>query len=311
MNPASIKETAKLQIMHKEYRYKLDSSSRKFICPSCGKKTFVRFIDSLTKEYLQDNLGRCDREINCGYFKYPNKNKLETTLQAPKVKETTYHDYDLVEKTMDYKGDNNFLNYLRSLFKEDIVQKIKRDYKIGTADFFYNGAIFWQIDDHEKVRGGKIIQYKEDGHRTKNINWVHVHLLKQKKIDEFHLSQCLFGLHLIQIEKDKPIAIVESEKTACIMSVTFPAFLWLATGSLQGINFNKLLPIKNRKIILYPDTSPIRNEKSAYSIWTEKAEYFKQLGFDIHVSDLLENLANEDDRERGFDLADYVNYPKK
>ena len=51
----------------------------------------------------------------------------------------------------------------------------------------------------------------------------------------------------------KTIAIVESEKTACIMSMLFEKYLWMATGSLNGLNYNKIKPLKKRAIILYPD----------------------------------------------------------
>ena len=46
---------------NKNYRYKLDPSSRKTKCPNCGQKSFVGMIDSETGEFLQD-YGRCDRE---------------------------------------------------------------------------------------------------------------------------------------------------------------------------------------------------------------------------------------------------------
>ena len=96
-----------------------------------------------------------------------------------------------------------------------------------------------------------MILYK-NGKRTKNINWVHAYQIKQKIISEFNLNQCLFGEHLLN-ESDKDIAIVESEKTACIMSIHFDKYIWMAAGSLSGLNEEKLTPLKNRKIVLYPD----------------------------------------------------------
>jgi len=57
--------------MKKEYRYKLDRSSKKVICPSCKKKTFVLYIDTLTGEILPENYGRCDRESKCNHKELP------------------------------------------------------------------------------------------------------------------------------------------------------------------------------------------------------------------------------------------------
>ena len=43
------------------FKYSLDKSSKKHICPNCNKKTFVLYIDTVTGEYLPTDFGRCDR----------------------------------------------------------------------------------------------------------------------------------------------------------------------------------------------------------------------------------------------------------
>ena len=57
------------------FRYSLDKSSKKFICPNCNKKTFVFYVDTKTGNYLPADYGRCDREQNCKYHKAPPKGK--------------------------------------------------------------------------------------------------------------------------------------------------------------------------------------------------------------------------------------------
>ena len=57
--------------MDKQYKYNLQKGSAKSICPSCGKKTLVRYVDSVTGECLPEQYGRCDREDKCGYFNIP------------------------------------------------------------------------------------------------------------------------------------------------------------------------------------------------------------------------------------------------
>jgi len=53
------------------HRYILDKKAKKYACPDCGRLRFVRYIDTITGEYLPANFGRCDRESNCGYHKKP------------------------------------------------------------------------------------------------------------------------------------------------------------------------------------------------------------------------------------------------
>ena len=53
------------------HRFILDTSSTKFYCPECGEKKFVQYIDLDTADYLPEQYGRCDREINCGYSLNP------------------------------------------------------------------------------------------------------------------------------------------------------------------------------------------------------------------------------------------------
>jgi hypothetical protein len=62
----------------------------------------------------------------------------------------------------------------------------------------------------------------------------------------------LFGEHLL-IDKTKPVAIVESEKTAVIASVYLPQFIWVAVGSLTNLNAEKCNVLKGRTVTLFPD----------------------------------------------------------
>ena len=57
--------------MESEYKYQLEKGSRKHLCPQCNKKTFVRFIDVESREYLPYEFGRCDRESKCNYYLNP------------------------------------------------------------------------------------------------------------------------------------------------------------------------------------------------------------------------------------------------
>jgi predicted RNA-binding Zn-ribbon protein involved in translation (DUF1610 family) len=292
----------------KRYRYNLDPSSKKYKCPNCGKFSLVIFIDSETGE-IMEHYGRCDRESKCGFFYHPSKDGFKSCKSSTVVDHSTYeffpsfHKNDLVEISM--RNDNNFLKYLRFLFGNQKASEIQKKYKIGTLPEFNNGIIFWQIDEQKKVRSGKVIQYFETGKRTKNITWMHQFLKKNKAISDFNLSQCLFGLHLIKEDKSSIIALVESEKTACIMSVICPEFLLLSCGAKGEFKLRKLDQLKYRKIIAYPDCEIQKNGTTTYQEWKRKAVEFNRLGFEIYVSDLLEKEASLQQKRQGIDIADF------
>ncbi len=295
------------------YKYSLHKKSTKHKCPQCKKMQFVLYIDNETGNYLSPEVGRCDREINCGYhftpkFYFKNENKsynpyTNNTL-IERNKETNYHSEKELQNSLINYENNNFVQFLFSKFNSDNVTDLLNQYKIGTSESWNNGTVFWQVDFQSKIRGGKIILYNKNGKRTKYINWIHSLKIKRNLIDSFNLDQCLFGEHLIS-KYNKPIAIVESEKTACIMSVTFEKYLWLATGSLQGLNLKKIKALKNRTIILYPDLGIEGKNGSPFTKWKSICEEIKSNGYDIQISELLEKNGSEIERKKGLDIADY------
>jgi hypothetical protein len=62
-------------------------------------------------------------------------------------------------------------------------------------------------------------------------------------------------LHLINESNQKTIAVVESEKTAVLISVFKPQYTWAGTGMKGGFKYENLKPIKEFKIIAFPDKS--------------------------------------------------------
>jgi hypothetical protein len=104
----------------------------------------------------------------------------------------------------------------------------------------------------------------------------------------------------INENRAKKVALVESEKTAIIMSILKPNYTWLATGSKSGLKYEFLKPIKDYRIIAFPD-------KGEYSDWFNMAKQLNKLGFKILIDDFLENT----DYPNGTDLADvHINEPK-
>ena len=118
-------------------------------------------------------------------------------------------------------------------------------------------TVFWQIDTKGNIHTGKVMQYDpKTGKRVKQpinkISWVHTVL----KLHDFNLLQCLFGEHLL-IDNNKPVAIVESEKTAIIASIYLPDMIWLACGGCGNLSIKLCGSLKGRKVLLFVPTSGI------------------------------------------------------
>jgi len=281
----------------------------RFICPKCNSKnSFTRYIDTETNNYIDLNVGRCNKEINCGYHKKPKDFFTENNIsinssfllrnEIIKEKPPDYIDFSILESSLKCYDNNNFIKFLNTIFDSQTVKSLIEKYYIGTSKHWNGATIFWQIDEVFKIRTGKIMLYDSiKGKRIKepynHLNWVH----KKIKKDDFSLKQTLFGMHLIK-DSSEPIAIVESEKTAIICSVYYPNYIWLATGGLNNLNKQLMRIFKNRSVVLFPDLG-------AFEKWSLKVETFNENG-NIKVSDILEKNATETEKQNGFDLADYI-----
>lgn len=277
------------------YKNTLEKNSKKYNCPNCNKKTFVRFINNETNEYLDYRFGRCDRESSCGYFIKPTGSIISEKLnfQPLQIKPMSTIDKSIVVATLNHYNKNYLFKFLIKFFDKDLVQTTFLKYYVGNSKKWNGATVFYQIDNNLKCRTGKIMLYSIiDGKRVKkpynHISWAH----KALKLEDFNLKQCLFGMHLAK-HNIQVIGLVESEKTALTMNLFLPDYLWIATGSKQNLKEEMLNQLKNFNIIAYPD-------KSEFDDWNKKCNILKEKGFNINCSDLVEKST----MFKGADLAD-------
>lgn len=288
-------------------------------CPQCQRKNqFARYFDKETNSPLASHVGRCNRELKCGYHYTPKQYFEEQQRLHPKPfrppatiaknqplpppqKKITPLPFELVARTCKEYNRNNLAQYLQCLLGIDTANNVLTQYRVGTSKHWPGATVFWQIDTNEKVRAAKIMLYdSNNGHRVKepypHITWLH----KVTDIPGYNLSQCLFGEHLLKQYPDKPAAIVESEKTALIASAWQPDFNWLATGNLNGLSRERCQPLKDTRkpVYLYPDAGAVDK-------WREKASKLADIATFI-VSDITERHATPEQLSEGYDLADYL-----
>lgn len=294
------------------YRFSLERANVKHICPGCTQKTFKRFIDKVTGQYIDDKVGLCDRIKECTYKLGPaeffksnpskrppagsSRNFPQRLVDTPKP-EPSAIDSDLFRSCLKGYNKNPFVIGLVNLFSLEAANRVIKDYRLGTAKMFEWSVIFFQITIDGVIRTGKIMSYNPHTlKRDKNkINWVH----KQIGHEGYVLQQCFFGEHLLRIYPNKPVAIVESEKTACIASLEFPQFVWLATGGVGNLSAEKFTVLKGRTVFLFPDLD-------LYEKWNARLPLLRSIAPKTEIVDFLKIHADQAEINAGFDLADYI-----
>lgn len=300
---------------------KYSGTGSRYVCPGCGKPhKFTRYIDPQTNEYIADNVGKCDRIDSCGYHKTPKqyyeenkaaritrqenyipKKSLNHNIEIKQVpKSVFYVDRSIFLKSLhapDY-DNNKFIIFLAKICGIETATRLIEKYYIGNSKKWPGATVFWQVDIHGKIRTGKKMLYNSDtGKRIRephnHIAWIHNGLKKEQE----QLKQCFFGEHLLNGNND-PVRIVESEKTAIVASAYKPDIIWLAAGSKEGLTEDKCKVLNGRNVELYPDLK-------GYNDWLDRAIELSHITR-FTVSDYLERIATEEEREQGLDIADYL-----
>ena len=304
-----------------DYRFRLQpykGISSRCTCPECKqKRCFTRYIDTEGKILFPPYVGRCDHEQRCGYHYTPSDyfkdspsaqeqlSEERKLIFIPKVAEhpkpISYIPSEIVEASMQHYEANNIFRYLSLKFGREQTMELMKRYYVGTSRHWQGATVFWQIDSNGKARTGKIILYNpQTGKRVKQqfcyVTWVHSAL----RLADFNLRQCFFGEHLLASEKDKPVALVESEKTALVCSIHLPHFTWIASGGKNGcLNEECLSILQGRTLSLFPDLE-------ATDYWRSKIPTIRQLGIHAQLYDYLERAATDEQRKQGLDIADFL-----
>lgn len=227
------------------------------------------------------------------------------------------------------------------LTEEQMLRAAER-YRLGKSRD--GGVIFWQIDDQGRTRDGKIMFYREDCHRDKSRHpsWASARLKAYYGYDgDLPIDRCLFGLHLLETNPQplpmmegsgypqgknsadehftplhhregqggrSPIAVVEAEKTAVIMSEVYPQYVWMAAGGLSALSAEKFRPLRDHKVVLFPDTDP---DGTTYACWKAIAEEASRSFLSpVYVSPLLERHATPEQKAAKIDIVDLLFNPK-
>ena len=226
----------------------------------------------------------------------------------------------MYERSTKHLSDDVLVKWLHA-HKWDAAQKARiakvlSAYRIGTMTTDHNEqfTIFWYSDELGNLCTGKMIRYKYNGHRMKKsdgagktTDWIHAWLYRSPVStfydrDKVDWKRTYFGMHLVDRCPNATINIVESEKTALIMSIAYGDAahnIWLACGSKTNLTREKLLPLidRNRYIVLYPD-------RDAVDAWRDTAQSIGYEWLTVN-SDPVLKWWREGDGEKA-DVADVI-----
>ena len=104
----------------------------------------------------------------------------------------------------------------------------------------------------------------------------------------------------------KGVCIVESEKSAVILSEKFPDFVWLSCGGLQAFKAELLAPLVDYKVVIFPDTDSTGDTYRQWSQVAIEAQRLYKFRYPLRVSPLLESHATPEQKQRKIDLVDYL-----
>lgn len=301
-----------------QYITELRKGSKFEVCPSCGKREFKPEIYIATGELVADNVGRCNRESNCGYH-YPaakyfkDGGKVATNATVNREIKPVAFDYipnKYLSDALERNEPHSLKTFLVAKFGAEVEKQAANLYKYTGIEKPWPGSTcFWYIDAQGRVTRGTIVAYNPE--TGKRIKYATGERAGQGKISSFvkaakligvgegwNYKQTLYGEHLLKQYPNKPVGLVESEKTAIIASLYFPQLVWLATGGKSKLTAERVQVLKGRKVVAFPDLD-------GFDKWQQAAKDVAHV-VNISVSTYLNDNATEADKAAKLDLADYL-----
>jgi predicted RNA-binding Zn-ribbon protein involved in translation (DUF1610 family) len=284
----------------------LDKTSKKYLCPQCGKKTLVVYVNAETKIPVNEYVfGRCDRESNCEYHVKPKLDTQGKSTNDAQVVAIFPNEEEQLKKL--HKQPSPLHTFLAS--KGIPHQHLYDDGVLEMAGL--TAYVFRNLKG--KLCNIKWFKYKPDGHRDKDHESKSLKQPERKNqyIEEKYLMP-LFGEHQLDPDKKRICCVVESEKTKTICKFFYPEYDWVSCGSASGLSdgtegtADKITPLKGRTVYWVCDADKAARGKlmiidktgKEEFVWCSSVRNGMKYVDNFHVVDLWP------DRNDGWDLGD-------
>lgn len=197
--------------------------------------------------------------------------------------------------TDEVKYENIFLRGLVKKFGVEATKKVYDEFRLGT--FYDGGVIFPYYDFNDKLITGKIMFYDDNLKRIKEgyqsyPMWLHNYKYQPvgHKYEiicdlpgEYKPDLTFFNYSYAKIKDINNIGIIESEKSAIILSILVPEIHWMATGGLNNLQKYKFWRLNSHSILMFPDLGYLPDKKmTVKKYWEYKIE--SEIRPEIHKS---------------------------
>lgn len=203
-----------------------------------------------------------------------------------------------VEAAARHYRETSLYIWLCSEFDRAEVEEVMKLYRIGGSSFAptpegYRAASLPYITTAGNCVDCKLQQYDTTtgSRKGKPINWA----LSRMKQSDRRAQWCNFGDHLLTARPEAEVCLVEAEKSALVLSLTYPGKIWIATGSKQNLTPGRFAPYRGRKITIFPD-------RDGVEAWRATAEQRAAEGYSIRIDTTITRHPGEPKD----DLADIV-----
>lgn len=328
------------------YPYKLEQSSKKYLCPKCQNKSFKRIVETVSGSQLPDHVGRCDHESSCGYeytwkqylvdnpnagnghfghtsdtIKKPRKTRIpiqgltnKNSLQADSdarfsAKKPEYLGTSHLLETLTDYDQNSFVQFLLKLFpndSDDVSEAIK-EYLIGTLGGF---TVFPTITKTKKVCKAKLIRFDPDtGKRIKDGYSITSLEAKLKKAGKLHAD----------FETDKTVFFGEhllskypGLPVAVVESEKTAVIAAITKGAFPfdfvwlATGSKSWLKVDRLRRLGRNRNIVLYPDADGFDKWQAIASDASKQGLTVNVSSLIERQATDAEKAKQVDLADYL-----
>lgn len=284
-------------------QFDLGNTSKKYVCPQCGKKTLKAYLYLDTKEPVDETrFGRCERINFCSYHLLPTDEfQRKNFTPRPELKHIfILPSQDQTRAVVNYSHDSNFHIFIKN--NTPIPMSHLEQRGVCSHRYYPDRTVylFQRISD-KKIVNWKIFAYKSDGHRNKDIDSYSLSAPKfyfenDKFSYDVKYPMCLFGEHLLGPISDIPVMVVESEKTSVIASYYYPQYKWVSCGAANGLTVvskHKTNVLRGRKVFWICDSDKAGRQNRSIDNLQKAITSFD-------VIDLFP------DREDGYDLGDSI-----